>query len=242
MSASSSSYLGIVADHRRSAEGRPLLRNGLTGADLALATVLLIGAGLLIKSLGNLEHAHLGFFARTDHVSGRTAHRKTSRLHSESHLRYSCHQNQNIGVIHWLGRAYLLTFARNIRAQPLAVVLRLPLRKNQQQHPILQVAQHKKANSNKDSGKLRVHLHHSPWARMSLGIVIFHGLIVSPVQAESHLGEFQLAINPLITQYLWGSFLSAIAGRCPKARGLPKCEQRGKFWVSPLVASLRLEG
>ncbi|HKE32573.1 MAG TPA: ABC transporter permease [Candidatus Angelobacter sp.] len=40
---------------------RSRLRNGLAAAELALATVLLIGAGLLIKTLGNLEHAHLGF-------------------------------------------------------------------------------------------------------------------------------------------------------------------------------------
>jgi len=37
------------------------LRNGLAAAELALATILLIGAGLLIKTLGNLEHARLGF-------------------------------------------------------------------------------------------------------------------------------------------------------------------------------------
>ena len=37
------------------------LRNGIAAAELALATVLLIGAGLLIKTLGNLEHARLGF-------------------------------------------------------------------------------------------------------------------------------------------------------------------------------------
>jgi putative ABC transport system permease protein len=40
------------------------LRNGLAAAELALATVLLIGAGLLIKTLGNLERAHLGFDSR----------------------------------------------------------------------------------------------------------------------------------------------------------------------------------
>jgi putative ABC transport system permease protein len=37
------------------------LRSGLAAAELALATVLLIGAGLLIKTLRNLEHARLGF-------------------------------------------------------------------------------------------------------------------------------------------------------------------------------------
>jgi putative ABC transport system permease protein len=40
---------------------RTRLRNGLAAAELALTTVLLIGAGLLIKTLGNLERAHLGF-------------------------------------------------------------------------------------------------------------------------------------------------------------------------------------
>jgi putative ABC transport system permease protein len=37
------------------------LRNGLAAAEVALATVLLIGAGLLIKTLANLQHARLGF-------------------------------------------------------------------------------------------------------------------------------------------------------------------------------------
>jgi len=37
------------------------LRNGLAATELALATMLLIGAGLLIKTLGNLERARLGF-------------------------------------------------------------------------------------------------------------------------------------------------------------------------------------
>jgi putative ABC transport system permease protein len=40
------------------------LRNGLAAAELALATVLLIGAGLLIKTLGNLQRAPLGFDSR----------------------------------------------------------------------------------------------------------------------------------------------------------------------------------
>lgn len=37
------------------------LRSGLAAGELALATVLLIGAGLLIKTLKNLEHTQLGF-------------------------------------------------------------------------------------------------------------------------------------------------------------------------------------
>ena len=41
--------------------GRPLLRKGLAGAELALATVLLIGAGLLMRILLELQRVPLGF-------------------------------------------------------------------------------------------------------------------------------------------------------------------------------------
>lgn len=40
------------------------LRNGLAATEIALATILLIGAGLLIKTLGNLESVRLGFESR----------------------------------------------------------------------------------------------------------------------------------------------------------------------------------
>jgi len=47
----------------RSASGgaRPLLRRALAGAELALATILLIGAALLVRSLLQLERVPLGF-------------------------------------------------------------------------------------------------------------------------------------------------------------------------------------
>jgi len=41
--------------------GRSALRNGLAAAEIALATVLLIGAGLLVQSLLHLQRVHLGF-------------------------------------------------------------------------------------------------------------------------------------------------------------------------------------
>jgi putative ABC transport system permease protein len=44
-----------------SAGARPLLRNSLAAAELALATMLLIGAGLLGQSLLRLQHVPLGF-------------------------------------------------------------------------------------------------------------------------------------------------------------------------------------
>jgi putative ABC transport system permease protein len=43
---------------------RARLRNGLAATELALTTILLIGAGLLIRTLANLEHAHVGFDSR----------------------------------------------------------------------------------------------------------------------------------------------------------------------------------
>src|SRR6185295_10053122 len=48
---------------RASSGVRPRLRNGLAAAELALATVLLIGAGLLTQSLLRLQHVNLGFQA-----------------------------------------------------------------------------------------------------------------------------------------------------------------------------------
>lgn len=55
----------ILKQTGRSAGGSSArLRNGLAAAELALATVLLICAGLLIKTLANLEHVRLGFESR----------------------------------------------------------------------------------------------------------------------------------------------------------------------------------
>jgi putative ABC transport system permease protein len=46
---------------RASSGTRPRLRNALAAAELALATILLIGAGLLTQSLLRLQHVSLGF-------------------------------------------------------------------------------------------------------------------------------------------------------------------------------------
>jgi len=46
---------------RGSTGARPLLRNSLAAAELALATMLLIGAGLLVQSLLQLQRVRLGF-------------------------------------------------------------------------------------------------------------------------------------------------------------------------------------
>ena len=46
---------------RGSAGARPWLRDALVGAEMALATVLLTGAGLLLQSLAHLKQAPLGF-------------------------------------------------------------------------------------------------------------------------------------------------------------------------------------
>ncbi len=58
----------ILKQGGRSGTGgtRPLLRNALVACELALATMLLIGAGLLMQSLLRLQQVNLGF--RPDHV------------------------------------------------------------------------------------------------------------------------------------------------------------------------------
>jgi putative ABC transport system permease protein len=53
----------VLKEGGRSSVGgaRALLRNGLVAAELALATMLLIGAGLLLESLMHLQNVRLGF-------------------------------------------------------------------------------------------------------------------------------------------------------------------------------------
>ena len=51
----------VLKQSGRTLSTRARLRNGLAAAELSLATVLLVGAGLLIQSLSKLEHAHVGF-------------------------------------------------------------------------------------------------------------------------------------------------------------------------------------
>jgi putative ABC transport system permease protein len=61
--ASKSDLNTVLKQASRSAAGgaRPLLRNGLAAGELALATVLLIAAGLLAQSLVKLQHVPIGF-------------------------------------------------------------------------------------------------------------------------------------------------------------------------------------
>ena len=57
----------VLMQATRASSGlRPRLRNGLAAAELALATVLLIGAGLLAQSLLRLQQVNLGF--QSDHL------------------------------------------------------------------------------------------------------------------------------------------------------------------------------
>ena len=56
-----------LKDAGRSATGggaRPLVRKSLAGAELALATILLVGAALLVRSLLELQRVPLGFDPR----------------------------------------------------------------------------------------------------------------------------------------------------------------------------------
>ena len=47
-----------------SGEARPVLRNALVAGELALATMLLVGAGLLTQSLLRLQHVRARIPAR----------------------------------------------------------------------------------------------------------------------------------------------------------------------------------
>jgi putative ABC transport system permease protein len=62
LSAAKTDLSGILKQGGRSSTGGlPLLRNGLVAGELALATALLICAGLLLETLLHLEHVSLGF-------------------------------------------------------------------------------------------------------------------------------------------------------------------------------------
>jgi putative ABC transport system permease protein len=50
-----------LAGRTSNGAARPLVRNGLAAAELALATVLLVGAGLMIQTLFQLQRARIGF-------------------------------------------------------------------------------------------------------------------------------------------------------------------------------------
>ncbi|HEY7289857.1 MAG TPA: ABC transporter permease [Vicinamibacterales bacterium] len=60
---SNSDVNSVLKQVSRSATGgtRPIVRNGLAAAELALATVLLVGAGLLVQSLLQLQRVQVGF-------------------------------------------------------------------------------------------------------------------------------------------------------------------------------------
>jgi putative ABC transport system permease protein len=55
-----------LKDRSATSQGRALARNGLAAAELALATMLLVGAGLLGRTLLALQHVQVGF--DTDHL------------------------------------------------------------------------------------------------------------------------------------------------------------------------------
>ncbi len=61
--ASRTDLASVLKEGGRASVGgaRTLLRNGLVAGELALATMLLIGAGLLLESLLHLQHVRLGF-------------------------------------------------------------------------------------------------------------------------------------------------------------------------------------
>jgi len=63
-SAASSGLSEALKTARGAVGSRVRLRNGLAAAELAMATVLLLGAALLVQTFLNLQNAHLGFQAR----------------------------------------------------------------------------------------------------------------------------------------------------------------------------------